>query len=148
MAAKHFVIGCLIFVVAGGVLVVIVVGGIFLLGLNKYGETTEEAGMKFGRQTDQQGCQTKGLRRLKSAEDARNPIDAQATQLFTYGCFQTCQPKVGFCSDKPQEDSFFAIRRWAQEHCHRENFRTDDEACIDVITESADSCLGKTRHHD
>ena|SRR5215831_6285577 len=148
LSARHFVIGCLILVVIGGVLVVIVVGGIFMLGLNKYGETTEADGMEFGRRTDQQGCQSEGLRRFKAARRAGNPIDAHATQLFTYGCFQTCRPTAGFCRDAPTEDKVLTVRRWAQYRCHIEGESSNDEACIEVLTESADSCLGKTKHHD
>ena len=148
LTAKHFVIGCLIFLVIAGVVVVFVVGGIFFLGLNKYGETTEADGMEFGRRTDQQGCQKEGLRRLNSARNARNPIDAHATQLWAYGCFQTCRPTAGFCREVPAEDSSLAVRRWAQMRCHLENIRTDDEACIALFAETADSCLGKTKLHD
>jgi len=146
--AKHFVIGCLIFLVVGGLIVVIAVGGIFFLGFNKYGDTLEADGMEFGRKTDQQGCEHEGLRRYKSARKAGNPIDAHACLIFTNGCFQTCRPTSGFCRNAPTEDSFFGVRRWAQECCHAEGLPSDDEACVDVFTETADSCLGKTKHHD
>ena len=104
--AKYFVIGCIIVLVLAVVLVVIVVGGIFYLGLGKHIEDVEAEGVEFGRKTDQQGCQDEAIRRLKSARRSGDLIRAQDAQMFIYGCFQTCRPTSGFCSDAPKEDSF------------------------------------------
>jgi len=142
--AKHFVIGCLIALILGGVLVVVVVGGIFFLGLYKFGDTAEAEGVEFGRHTDQQGCQNEALRRFRSARKAENPITSQAAVLFINGCFQTCRDTAGFCRNAPQEDSFLTVRKWAQERCRLEDAWGDD-ACRSLFMEVSDACFGKIK---
>lgn len=143
--AKHFVIGCVILVVVGGIIIAAVVGGIFLLGLNKYSENTESEGVEFGRRTDQQGCQDEAFRRLKRGRQAGDLISSRATQLFLHGCFQTSRATPGFCRDAPKEDSFLAVRKWAQDRCQREGAGSDN-VCPSLFMEVSDVCLGKIEH--
>jgi hypothetical protein len=143
--AKYFVIGCIIVVVVGVVIVVIVVGGIFYLGLGKHIEDVEAEGVEFGRKTDQQGCQDEAIRRLKSARRSGDLIRAQDAHLFISGCFETCRPTSGFCMDAPKEDSFFTVRKWAQDRCRFEGAPDGYEPCVDVFVQVSDSCLGKTK---
>jgi hypothetical protein len=143
--AKYFVIGCIIVLVLAVVLVVIVVGGIFYLGLGKHIEDVEAEGVEFGRKTDQQGCQDEAIRRLKSARRSGDLIRARDTQMFIYGCFQTCRPTSGFCSDAPKEDSFFTVRKWAQDRCRLAGAPDGYGPCVDVFMEVSNSCLGKTQ---
>lgn len=66
-------IGCLALVIVGGVIIAVVVGGVFLLGFNEYADTTESEGVEFGRKTDQQGCQSEAFRRLRQARRLGKP---------------------------------------------------------------------------
>src|SRR5215510_824691 len=143
--AKHFVIGCLIVAVVAAVIVVVVAGGIFYLGLTKYVDTVEAEGVEFGRRTDQQACQDEALRRLKSARRSGDLIRARGTQMFIYGCFQTCRTTSGFCRDAPKEDSLLTVRKWAQDRCRLEGAPNDDDVCVSLFMEVSDSCLGKTK---
>jgi len=142
--AKHFIIGCVSLIVVGGIIIVAVVGGIFYLGLTKYVDDAEHEGVEFGRRTDQQGCQDEAFRRLKQGRRAGNLISSRATELFINGCFQTSRATPGFCRDKPKEDSFFAVRRWAQDRCQLEGAASDD-VCVSLFMEVSDACLGKIK---
>jgi len=144
--ARHLVIGCLIVAVVGGVLVVVVAGGIFYLGLGPHIDTVEAEGVEFGRKTDQQGCQDETIRRLKAAKRSGNLILEQDAYLFIYGCFETCRPTSGFCLDAPKEDTFFTVRRWAQDRCRLEGAPEGYEPCISVFEIVAHACQGKIEH--
>src|SRR5215831_15648868 len=137
--AKHFVIGCLIFLVVGGLIVVIAEGGIFFLGFNKYGDTLEADGMEFGRKTDQQGCEHEGLRRYKSARKAGNPIDAHACLIFTNGCFQPSGPRPASVATPPPKTPFSVSEGGPR------NVATQ-RACPATM-KRASTCLPKPRIH-
>jgi hypothetical protein len=143
--AKHFVIGCVVLLIVGVVLVVVVVGGIFYLGLGEHINTVEAEGVEFGRKTDQQGCQDETIRRLKSAKRSGDLIRARDAELFINGCLQTCRPTSDFCRDAPKEDSFFKVRKWAADRCRLERAPDDYDPCISVFTEVSDACLGKIK---
>ncbi|HJZ82091.1 MAG TPA: hypothetical protein VKD91_17155 [Pyrinomonadaceae bacterium] len=144
--AKYFVIGCLGVAVIAAVIVVGVVGGIFYLGLGKHIDTVEAQGMEFGRKTDQQACKEETIRRLKSAKKSVDLIREQDAYLFIYGCFETCRPTSGFCLDAPKEDSFFTVRKWAQDRCRLEGAPEGYEPCVSVFEVVAHACLGKIEH--
>ena len=146
VTAKHFIIGCVILVIVGGVVIAAAVGGIFYLGLNKYADETEKEGVEFGRHTDQQGCQDEALRRLKQGRRSGDIISSRATEIFVYGCFQTSRATAGFCRDAPKEDSFLAVRKWAQDRCKLEGAPSGDDACVSLFTTVSDDCLGKIKH--
>src|SRR5436190_20569832 len=94
--AKHFIIGCMILFIVGGIIIVAVVGGIFYLGLTKYTDETEKEGVAFGRHTDQQGCQNEALRRLKQGRRSGNLISSRATEIFISSCLETSRATLGF----------------------------------------------------
>ena len=146
VTAKHFIIGCVILVIVGGIIIAAVVGGIFYLGLAKYADEAEKDGVEFGRHTDQQGCQDEALRRLKQGRRSGNLISSRATEIFINGCFQTSRATPGFCRDAPKEDSFLAVREWAQDRCRREGAPSSDDACVSLFVEVSDDCLGKIKH--
>ena len=71
-----------------------------------------------------------------------NLIEARATSLFLDGRFQTCRPTPDFCKESPRIDSFFAIKRWAEESCQKE-CAGDDNACVSLFMDVSNVCLGK-----
>jgi hypothetical protein len=144
--AKHFIVGCVILVIVGGIVIVAVVGGIFYLGLTKYADEAEKDGVEFGRHTDQQGCQDEALRRLKKGRRSGDLISSRATEIFINGCFQTSRATPGFCRDAPKEDSFLTVQSWARDRCQREGAPSGDDACVSLFAEVSDDCLGKIKH--
>lgn len=142
--AKTIAIGCIAAALLVGVIVACGVGGIFGLGLMDVAEKAEQQGVEFGRQTDQRGCQTEALTRLRTAIRGGDLIKRREVQLFAYGCFQTCRAATDFCLNAPKEDKFFTAQEWSQEQCQREGFGSDD-ACVTVFMEVSDACLGKTK---
>src|SRR5262252_4948551 len=114
MKTKTIVFGCLALVLLGGALIACVVGGIFALGLSGYADDTEKSGKEFGKHTDQLGCETEALRRLRAANKALDPFKKSANELFLYGCFQTSRATPDFCRSTPKEDGFFTVRQWSQ----------------------------------
>ena len=144
MKTKYIVIGCLALVILGGVLITGIIGGIFYLGTSEELTKTENAGVEFGRKTDQQGCLDEAIRRFQAATRAGNLITRRTTEHFLYGCFQSCRETTGFCRDAPKEDAFFTVRKWAQDRCQQIGAGTDD-ACVSLFTEVSDSCLGKIK---
>jgi hypothetical protein len=142
--AKHFIVGCVILVLVGGIIIAAVVAGIFMLGLKDYADNAEHEGVEFGRRTDQQGCQDEAFHRLKMGRRAANPISSRATSLFLYGCLQTSRATPGFCRDAPGDDSFLGVRKWAQDRCHREGAGSDD-VCVSLFMEVSNACLGKIK---
>jgi len=142
---KTIVLGCIAIVILIGVIVACVIGGIFMLSLNAHADEAEKQGMEFGKGTDQSGCQTEAFRRLRAALRNHDLLKRREAQLFLYGCFQTCGPTPGFCAAAPPKDEFIPNRRWAQEQCQKEGLGNDD-ACVSVVMEVSDVCLGKTKH--
>jgi hypothetical protein len=145
MKTQTIVIGCLALLLLGGVIAACAVGGIFMLGLGGYADETEKNGIEFGKHTDQLGCQTEALRRLRAANKALDPFKKSGNELFLYGCFQTSRATTDFCAKAPKEDAFFTIRRWSQEQCQKEGMG-NDEACLDLFSTVTDDCLGKIKH--
>jgi hypothetical protein len=143
-ATRNIAIGCIAAAVLVGVIVACVVGGIFALGLNDVAEKAENEGVEFGKRTDQRGCQTEALRRLRAAIRSGNLIKQNEVQLFANGCFQTCRATTDFCVNAPKQDSFFGVRAWSQEQCRIEGFG-DDDHCVSVFWEVSNTCLGKTK---
>jgi hypothetical protein len=142
---KTIVIGCLALVLLGGVSAACAVGGIFLLGLNSEAEQAENAGVEFGKSTDQRGCLDEALKRLRAANKSGNFIKQGETQLFLDGCFQTSRATPDFCADAPKEDAFFTIRKWSQERCQQIGAGNDDD-CVLLFIGVSNVCLGKTKH--
>jgi hypothetical protein len=145
MTQKNIVIGCLALSLLAGAIVACAVGGIFFLGLTSVADKAEQQGIEFGRQTDQRGCQTEGLQRLRAAIKSNDLLKRREVQLFLYGCFQTCRVATGFCVNAPKEDSFAAVETWAKDQCQQEGFG-DDDACVTCFMEVSDACFGKTKH--
>ena|SRR5580765_1684211 len=142
--AKTIAIGCIAGVILMAAIVACGIGGIFLLGLSKEPDRVENEGMKFGKHTNQRGCQDEGLRRLRNALHNYDPISKSEVEFFVYGCFQTCQATPDFCHGTPNEDGFFTVRKWSQAQCQKEGLGSD-EACFDLFKEVSDVCLGKTK---
>ena len=140
---KSIVIGCIALVLMAGVLVACGVGGIFFLGLMGVAEKAEQQGMEFGKSTDQQGCQDEALRHLRAAIKSHDLIKRREVSVFTNGCFQSCKPTFGYCTNVPKQDPLFGDVEWSKSQCAKQGFG-DDDACPDVFTEVSDACLGKT----
>ena len=141
---RNIAIGCVAVVLLIGVAGACAVGGIFWLGLGSVAEKAEAEGVEFGRRTDQLGCKDEAFRRLRSALKSHDLLKRRETQLFLYGCFQTCRTTSEFCLEAPKEDDFFAVRKWSREQCQKEGLGNDD-ACEDLFVEVSDACLGKTK---
>jgi hypothetical protein len=140
--AKTIVIGCIAAIVLIAAIIACGIGGIFLLGLSKEPERVESEGMKFGKHTNQRGCQEGALLRLHSAIHNYDPIRQSEVEFFIYGCFQTCQATPDFCRGAPTEDGFFTVRQWSQAQCRKEGLGSQ-ESCFDLFKEVSDVCLGK-----
>ena len=143
LQTKSIVIGCITMVLLAGVLVACGVGGIFFLGLMGVAEKAEQAGVEFGKTTDQQGCQDESFRRLRAAIKSHNLLKGHEASVFTNGCFQSCKPTVGYCTNAPKEDAFFPILEWSESQCVKEGFGDNDD-CTDVFIEVSNACFGKT----
>jgi len=143
--SEHVVIGCIGLVLVASLIVVCGIVGIFYLGMTSEWEKTKAEGMEFGKHTDQRGCQDASVSRLRTALKNHDILKRREAEVFAFGCFETCRATSGFCSATPKEDDFLVITRWALDQCQKEGFGNDD-ACVDVFKESADACLGKTKH--
>ena len=141
---KTIAIGCIAAVVLVGAIAACGVGGIFWLGLSGEVDKAENEGLEFGRRTDQRGCQTEALRRLRAAIRGGDLIKRREVELFAYGCFESSRAAPDFCTGAPKEDAFFVVRAWSQEQCEKEGFGSDD-ACMDVFTAVSNVCLNKTK---
>lgn len=141
---KNIAIGCIAAAVLVGAVVACGVGGIFWLGLSSEVDKAENEGLEFGRRSDQRGCQTEALRRLRAAISGGDLIKRREVELFAYGCFESCRVTPDFCGGAPKEDAFFAVRAWSREQCQKEGFGSDD-ACMDVFTAVSNVCFGKTK---
>ena len=140
---RNIAIGCIALVVLIGAVVVCGVGGIFTLGLSGIAEKAESEGREFGKGTDQRGCRDEAFRRLRVALRSHDLVKRRETQMFAYGCFQSCRATPDFCVNAPKEDAFFAVRKWSREQCQKEGLGNDD-ACESLFIEVSDACLGKT----
>jgi hypothetical protein len=140
---KRIAIGCIALVLLAGVLVACGVGGIFVLGIYGVANKAEQEGVEFGKSTDQQGCQDEALRHLRAAIKSHNPLKAHEAPVFIDGCFQSCKPSVGYCTNAPKEDAFFPKLEWSKSQCVKEGFG-DDSDCTSVFIGVSNACLGKT----
>jgi len=140
---KTIVIGCLALALLAGAIVTCAVGGIFMLGINAVVDKAEQAGVEFGKSTDQQGCQDEALRRLRAALKSPDLIKRHEVSVFLNGCFQSCKPTAGYCTNAPKQDAFFPKLDWSKSQCVKEGFG-DDHDCPDIFIEVSNACLGKT----
>jgi hypothetical protein len=140
---KSIAIGCIALVLLAGVLVACGVGGIFVLGINGVANKAVQAGVEFGKSTDQQGCQDEAFRRLRAAIKRPDLLNGPEVSVFLNGCFQSCKPTVGYCTNAPKEDAFFPILEWSKSQCVKEGF-ADNSDCTGVFIEVSNACLGKT----
>src|SRR5262245_45488028 len=109
MKIKTIVIGCLDLLLLGGVIAACAEGGTFVVGLGGYADATTKNGSEFGKHTDQLGCQTEALRRLRAANRSLDPFKISGNEFFLYGCFQTSRATSDFCANAPKEDTFFTV---------------------------------------
>jgi hypothetical protein len=140
---KTIVIGCVALVLLAGAVVVCAVGGIFMLGINAVVDKAEQEGVAFGKSTDQQGCQDEAFRHLRAAIKKNDLLKGHEVSIFINGCFQSCKPTVGYCTNAPKEDAFFSTLEWSKSQCVKEGFG-DDHDCPDIFIEVSNACLGKT----
>ena len=140
---KSIVIGCIALVLLAGAMVACGVGGIFMLGINGVAEKAEQAGVEFGKSTDQQGCQDEAFRHLRAAIKSHDLLKGHEVSLFINGCFQSCKPTAGYCTNAPKEDAFFPKLKWSESQCVKEGFG-DNSDCTSVFIEVSNTCLGKT----
>ena len=102
MTQKNILMGCLAVSLLAGAIVACAVGGIFFLGLTGVAEEAEQQGIEFGRQTDQIGCQTEALQRLRTAIRRKGLRHSSAVQYLrhsAHGGQRRCAVKFYECSE-------------------------------------------------
>jgi hypothetical protein len=122
---------------------VAVVVGIFFLGVSSMADKMESEGTEYGMNADQQTCLDESLSRLNKTKKSGNTLKQREVQMFIYGCFQTSRESANFCSDMPKDNSFFTVRRWADDQCQRRGL-SDVRSCESVFIEVSNSCFGVT----
>lgn len=90
---KSIVIGCIAMVLLAGVLVACGVGGIFMLGITGVVEKAEQAGVEFGKSTDQQGCQDEAFRHLRAAIKSHDLLKDMKSQYSLMAVFNRASPQ-------------------------------------------------------
>ena len=119
----------LILIIGGSflLLTMIVVGvGIYLIAQKSKGwaessMTVMRDGEEFGKQTDEQGCLSKALTRMKKTpgltDGFKSAID---NNLFLTGCLDTSRPTPEFCAGVPPVTEIMASVAWRAESCRKE----------------------------
>ncbi len=92
-------------------------------------------GPEFGKTTDQNGCLTQGLARLKGVADPTiNQLSANG--VFISGCFETAKQSTDFCTNVPS----IPYIDWVDSECRK--LGKDNAACRGVMNAKHGFCNG------
>lgn len=132
-------VGCGLMVI----LVVLAIWGYFVLNyvekrLDESTKPDENAGVEYGKKTDQQGCIDEGLRRARSSTYT-DLSGGLSSQIFVESCLKNAKPVQDFCSGVP---SFWDINdtKWMVEQCHKVGMDERKTGCASVFAGKHSFC--------
>ncbi|MGH9873647.1 MAG: hypothetical protein ACRD9S_14455 [Pyrinomonadaceae bacterium] len=118
-------------IIVGVFLVLLVVGvigaGVYWWSSNKdaliaRGKALIEEGEEAGRQTDNQGCVDKAIRRYKAEPGFTSGI---SSGIFMDSCLKVSSPTPGFCDEVPAETEFMKAGQWQLKKCKSVELESD-----------------------